>query len=117
MDGLYVRTHLFLFPIPSNTTLNSFPIVNPRGWLGTNLASVDRSSGNDRSSGKSTAGSFVYAYVIALVGGKYQLAGDLEWESRGGCRIPITINVMAVCIKVCGDLPMLSCDTIGQDGR
>jgi len=98
----FVLTSLFL--IPSNTTLSSFPIVNPRGWLGTNPASVGRSSGNGRSSGRSTAGSFVYAYTIELVGGSYQPAGDPEWESGSGesgsgCRISITTNVMAVHIK------------------
>ena len=93
----FVLTSLFL--IPSNTTLSSSPIVNPRGWLGTNPASVGRSSGNGRSSGRSTAGSFVYAYTIELVGGSYQPAGDLEWESGSGCRISITTNVMAVHIK------------------
>jgi len=82
---------------PSN--INSFRVVNPRGWLGTNPASVGRSSGKGCSSGRSTAGSFVYAYAIALVGGSYQLTGDLEWELGSSCRIPMKTNVVAVRIK------------------
>ena len=41
----------------------------------------------------------------------YQLAGDQEWDSGVGCRIPIITNDLAVCMKVCRDPPMLSCDT------
>lgn len=54
----------------------------------------------------------MHAYAIALVGGSYQLAGDLEWESGGDRRIPIATNDMPIHIKVRGDLPMPNCDTM-----
>ena len=71
MDGLWVHTYLSIFPSPSNTSLNNFPMVSPRGWLGTNPASVGYNSSKDHSSGKSTAASLVYTYATALVGGPY----------------------------------------------
>lgn len=45
--------------------------------LRTDSALVGRSSGNDHSS---TAACLVYAHAMTLVGGSYQLVGDLEWE-------------------------------------